>query len=125
MRGKGEGASTSAVSPNERRTRTDIEPLLRELKAALHGLYGERLAKLILYGSFARGDAWEGSDIDVLVVLRGEVDNWEEIKRMSEVTHPIALKHEELIADLPIPLKEYATRNSPLLINARREGILL
>lgn len=109
----------------ERRTRADIEPLLQELHATLEALYGERLAKLVLYGSFARGEAWAGSDIDIMVVLRGEVDNWKEIKRMSEVTYAIALKHEELIAKLPVSLAEYRTRNSPLLINVRREGIEL
>lgn len=114
-----------AALPEKRRTRAEIEPVLRELRTALEDLYGERLSKLLLYGSFARGEAWEGSDIDVLVVLRGEVNDWEEIKRMSEATHSIALKHEELIAKLPVSLKEYRSRNSPLLINARREGIEL
>lgn len=120
-----ERTSTRTISPNEWRTRADIESLLQELKIALHNLYGERLAKLILYGSFPRGEAWEGSDIDVMVVLRGEVDDWEEIKNMSQATHSIALKHEELIAKLPVSLKEYRTRNTPLLINVRREGIEL
>jgi predicted nucleotidyltransferase len=107
------------------RTRADIAPLLRELKGALDELYGERLAKLVLYGSFARGEATDTSDIDVLVVLRGEVNEWAEIKRMSHVTQPIALEYEELIAKLPLSLNEYETRRSPLLINVRKEGIVL
>lgn len=55
------------TSPEKHRTRADIEPLLRALRTALEELYGDRLAKLILYGSFARGEAWEGSDVDVMV----------------------------------------------------------
>jgi predicted nucleotidyltransferase len=36
-------------------------------------LYGPRFDRLLLFGSQARGDAAEGSDVDVLVVLHGEV----------------------------------------------------
>ena len=37
--------------------RKDIEEILRELKAGLRDLYGERLVSVILYGSYARGEA--------------------------------------------------------------------
>ena len=46
------------------------------LRAALRDrfrdAFGERLHRLILYGSYARGDATPQSDIDVLVVLTGD-----------------------------------------------------
>ncbi len=42
------------------------------VKSELQTLYGKRLAKLILYGSYARGDQHEGSDIDFLVVLKDD-----------------------------------------------------
>jgi len=113
------------ASPEERRTRADIEPLLRELRTALETLYGDRLAKLILYGSFARGDAGEDSDVDIMVVLRGSVDTWEEIKRTANVTYPLQLEHEEWITLLPTSLNAYEKRNSPLMMNARNEGATL
>jgi len=113
------------ASPGKRRTRADIEPLLRELRTALEDLYGDRLEKLILYGSFARGDAWEGSDIDVMIVLHGEVDAWDEIKRTTNATYPLQLEHEELIALLPASLEAYTKRRSPLMMNVRNEGVLI
>lgn len=51
----------------------DIQPLLTDLRAALEELYGDRLVRLVLYGSQARGDAHDESDVDVLVVLEGPV----------------------------------------------------
>ena len=43
---------------------------LREaLRNRFRDTFGERLHRLILYGSHARGDATEDSDIDLLVVL--------------------------------------------------------
>jgi len=46
--------------------------LTQAVKSELQTLYGKRLAKLILYGSYARGDYHEGSDIDFLVVLKDD-----------------------------------------------------
>ena len=42
----------------------EIQPILQELKARLQEVYGERLKGLYLFGSYARGDATEDSDID-------------------------------------------------------------
>jgi predicted nucleotidyltransferase len=46
-----------------------IRAILSELENELRALYGPQLVRLLLFGSQARGDADEGSDIDVLVVL--------------------------------------------------------
>lgn len=54
---------------------------LEELKQELVKLYGERLRGIYLYGSYARGDFTEDSDVDVLIVLRGEVNPYREIAR--------------------------------------------
>ena len=43
---------------------------LEGFKAALQSLRGENLVSLRLFGSRARGDASEDSDIDVLVVVQ-------------------------------------------------------
>lgn len=44
---------------------------MRELKESLKGLLGNRLVKLTLFGSVARGDDTDRSDIDVAIVIRG------------------------------------------------------
>ena len=44
-----------------------IAPILRELKVGLQAIYGARLRELILFGSYARGEAKPDSDIDVAV----------------------------------------------------------
>jgi predicted nucleotidyltransferase len=52
--------------------RVGVRAALDLLKAGLAEIYGDRLAGLVLYGSQARGDAREDSDVDVAVVLRGD-----------------------------------------------------
>nr|QNO51590.1 hypothetical protein FJOHDBIG_00039 [Methanosarcinales archaeon ANME-1 ERB6] len=62
-----------------------IKEILRELRAELEKLYGDRLKNIILYGSWARGDATEDSDIDLLIVLREEIIPGKEIDKMIEI----------------------------------------
>ena len=52
-----------------------IGPILKEFKEQIAELYGQRLKKVVLYGSYARGQANdEHTDIDLVVVLAGAVD---------------------------------------------------
>jgi predicted nucleotidyltransferase len=96
---------------------------LEELKAALVELYGERLEGVYLYGSYARGDFTEDSDIDVLVVLQGDVKPGAEITRLSPLLSEICLRHDVLISTYPVPATWLRERQSPLFINIRREGV--
>ncbi|MBW2037697.1 MAG: nucleotidyltransferase domain-containing protein [Deltaproteobacteria bacterium] len=100
-----------------------ISNILKEFREELENLYEKRLKGIILYGSWARGDATEDSDIDVLIVLEGKVIPGKEIDRMIDVITEINLKHGVLISIYPVSEKDYSTINSPLLINVRREGV--
>ena len=63
-----------------------IEHIVKEFKRKIAELYGQRLKKVVLYGSYARGQANdEHSDIDLAVVLEGAVEPCEEIERMAEI----------------------------------------
>jgi predicted nucleotidyltransferase len=100
-----------------------IKEILRVFRAELEKLYGDRLKDIILYGSWARGDATEDSEIDLLRVLGEEIIPGKEIDKMIETITEINLKHKVLISVYPVSEKDYATVNSPLLINVRREGV--
>ena len=56
---------------------------MHELKIGLKELYGDRLVKLILFGSHARGEANLDSDIDLLAVLKSPVSQVQEISYYS------------------------------------------
>ncbi len=102
-----------------------IQAILSDLEMKLRALYGPRLVRLVLFGSQARGDADEGSDIYVLVVLGGPVDAWEEIERSGRIVSDLSLEYAVVISCVFVAAERYASEESPLLLNVRREGVLI
>ena len=100
-----------------------LTTILAELRRRFEGLYSTRLVEMKLFGSQARGDAEPGSDIDVLVVLRGEVSPCEEIGRTIEDVAEVSLHHNEVVCCVFVSVEQFERERSPLLLNIRREGV--
>lgn len=102
----------------------DIKKILRDLKKELQKIYGEQLKAVVLFGSYARGDAHPpDSDIDVMIVLKGEFDYWKMNKLASKIVADLSLKYDVVISRKLTSDEEYANSRFPLYINARREGV--
>ncbi|PIP11881.1 MAG: nucleotidyltransferase domain-containing protein [bacterium (Candidatus Stahlbacteria) CG08_land_8_20_14_0_20_40_26] len=100
-----------------------IKEILKEFREQIEDLYSKRLKDVILYGSWARGEATEESDIDMVIILEGKVVPGKEIDRMIDIITEINLKYGVLISVYPVSGEDYSATNSPLLINIRREGV--
>ncbi len=100
-----------------------LKIILAALKSELRATYGDRLVTTILFGSQARGDAQPGSDIDILIVLKGRVDPATEIATVGPITAALSLANDVVISCVFISEERFATEQSPLLINVRREGV--
>ena len=95
------------------------------LRDYLQQEYQDRFDRMILFGSQARGDATEASDVDVLIVLHDPVNASEELKRTSQFIAQLCLDHNLLIARLFMSRSRFDVENSPLLRNIRQDGIVL
>ncbi|MCI0553322.1 MAG: nucleotidyltransferase domain-containing protein [Anaerolineae bacterium] len=102
----------------------NIKKILQELKKGLVEIYGDQLKTVVLFGSYARGDAHPpDSDIDVMIVLKGDVDYVDAEKRSSEFIPSLCLKHDVLISWVFASNKDYTESRMPLMLNVRAEGI--
>jgi predicted nucleotidyltransferase len=100
-----------------------VTTILAELRGRLEALYSERLVRMMLFGSQARGDAEPESDIDVLVVLRGKVSPCEEIDRTIRDIADLSLHHNAVVSCVFVSEEQFQQERSPLILNVRREGV--
>ncbi|OIN95539.1 MAG: hypothetical protein AUJ21_02905 [Anaerolineae bacterium CG1_02_58_13] len=102
----------------------EIKKILRELKKGLVKIYGDQLKAVYLFGSYARGEAHPpDSDIDVMIVLKGEFDYWAMDNLCSEFVADLSLEHDVVISRKIASDAQYASSKMPLYINVRREGV--
>src|SRR5579862_3585894 len=86
------------------------DPILKRFRAALDALYGDRIERVVLYGSRARGDAREDSDYDVAVFLHGLTDRWKEVDRIVEIEDGILFETGAVINARPFLAGAYLNR---------------
>jgi predicted nucleotidyltransferase len=101
----------------------ELASTLAELESGLKDLYGDRFRGLLLYGSYARGEADEGSDVDLLVLLDGPVQPVRELLRMEPVTWPLAINSGFVLSVLPLDVEGYRKENTLFLRTVRKEVI--
>ena len=104
-------------------TTMTTEELLQQIKIRLQSAHGDRLRGVVLYGSLARGDAHLESDVDILVLLDGNVEYGRDLLTNLEALYPLALEIGRRISAKPAPLDEYETAECPLYHHVREEGI--
>lgn len=96
--------------------------ILTRIKNELQNLYGDRLKGVILYGSEARGEAEDDSDIDLLVLLEPPVSLWWDIKKIVHAIYPIQLEVLRPIHAAPANVHDYEGGVFALYRNVRAEG---
>ena len=100
-----------------------IRKLMKELKEGLTRIYGDQLKAVYLYGSYARGDYREGSDVDVMILLKNYEDYWKEYLRSSDYVSDISLKYDVTVSYILIKEIQWKEADKPILRNIRREGL--
>ncbi len=100
------------------------DDLLRRIRQGLSRLYGSRLDRLVLYGSMARGEDREDSDIDVLVVLNGPIAYGPELRAIIHELYPLSLASDRCISANPVARDICEARVFPLYDAVHREGFV-
>lgn len=95
--------------------------VLSKFRAALDALYGDRIERVVLFGSRARGDALVDSDYDVAVFLKDLSDRWAEADKIALIATDVLGETGEVIHAMPYRAGSYRER-TPLMHELRREG---
>jgi predicted nucleotidyltransferase len=106
----------------------EMKGILQAYIESVKKIYGSHLQKIILYGSYARGEATPSSDIDIMILV--DLDDME-IKRygieLSNMTYDTNLDHDVMI--MPIVKNEdhfnYWMPTYPFYNNVSKEGVAL
>ena len=97
--------------------------VLNRFRAAVTAIYCERLERVVLFGSRARGDALGDSDYDVAVFLRDYTPGTTtELYRLADLSSVILDETGEFIHAMPYRAGSYNER-TPLMHEIRAEGI--
>ncbi len=88
--------------------------------------YGDKIDGIILFGSVARGEAKEDSDIDILIVWKGDkLEGWDVLE---DIAMDILVEYRQLISLKIIYPKEYLKMmgmGSSFIQNIKKEGVVI
>jgi uncharacterized protein len=98
------------------------DPVLTQFRRALDAAFGERIERVMLFGSRARGEAGEDSDYDVAIFLRDFTERWPEVDRLVEIETDLLYEVGAFVHALPFAAGAWQER-SPLMGALRRDGV--
>lgn len=107
-------------------TQAQLNRILDIFAKRVKGLYGEKLVKILLYGSYARKEQDEESDIDIMVIVNlSEEENRKYVDSLIEIVSEINLEHDVVLSPIVEPYKKYMDYKEiiPFLISVDKEGI--
>ena len=107
-----------------------ISNILNEFTNKVKILLGDRVKKIILYGSYARGDYTKNSDIDVMILTDLNFQEIEEYRdKISDIAYDIEEKNNFNIVISPLikNIDKYNKRINviPFYMNVQKEGVII
>jgi uncharacterized protein len=98
------------------------DPVITRFRAAVLGIYGERIERVVLFGSRARGEARPDSDYDIAVFLRDMADRGQEMNRLADIGTDILYEAGRVVHAMPYRADGYGER-APLMQQIRQDGV--
>ncbi len=104
----------------------DLSCLLERYKEAVSQILGERLKRIILYGSYARGDFKQDSDMDIMIladIQPEEISNLAD--RIYDITYDFEGKYEMEINPSIQSIQVYEQWKGvyPFFMNIEKDGV--
>lgn len=106
-------------------TEMQLNKIIKAMVECYRVVYGRDIVEIVLYGSYARGDFTEGSDIDLVAVVRGSrLELQEKLKAIWDVSAELGLENDIIVSPTVIPYDEFMKykQSLPYYRNIAEEG---
>ncbi|MDR0947983.1 MAG: nucleotidyltransferase domain-containing protein [Lachnospiraceae bacterium] len=104
----------------------ELDMILPQMVQIYRSVYGDQIVRILLYGSYARGDYQADSDIDIVAIVQGErSDLQERLKSIWDASSELELEYDTILSPTVIPYDEYEKYKSclPYYKNIESEGV--
>ncbi|WP_439815356.1 nucleotidyltransferase domain-containing protein [Zavarzinia sp. CC-PAN008] len=98
------------------------DPVLRRFRDTVSAVYGDRVQRVVLYGSRARGQAGAESDYDIAVFFRTDMHFGQELFRLADIGTAVLEETGEVVHAMPFPPGAWSER-TPLMHEIRLDGV--
>ncbi len=105
-----------------------IDTIINKFVTEVSNLIGNRLKKVILYGSYARGDYNVNSDLDIMILTDFTEEELVEYRmKIRDIACDIELENDIVISPVVRNLEKYNERINviPFYTNVQKEGVVI
>lgn len=109
-------------------TKNELKQIIQKMAQIYHSVYGNDLVQIILYGSYARGDYDNESDVDIVAIVRGErTILQEQLKKVWDASSELELEYDTILSPTVIPYEEFEQyrEDLPYYRNIAQEGVVV
>lgn len=106
-------------------TENQVEYISKQISQSYRSVYGDSIVAIYLYGSYARGNYMDESDIDITAIVKGNrADLQEKLKQVWDISADIGLENDVVVSPTVIPYDEYEEYKEilPYYMNIQKEG---
>lgn len=107
-------------------TKNELNIILQQMSKIYKSVYGDSIVRILLYGSYARGNFESNSDIDIVAIVEGErAVLQEQLKKVWDVSSDLEIEYGTILSPTVIPHDEFEKYKNdlPYYGNILREGV--